>query len=157
LGLSLPQRDRVRELLRDVQRRFRVEVRGAMEECRAGGAPRRQELLGRLSQEALRILASYLAPGQVQRLRQIELQSRGPAAFADPAVQAALGLSPEQSQRVATVLTGLTQVMQDEAATTGSPELDAPSARALDQILATLNAVQRHAWQEMTGAPTEIL
>ena len=94
---------------------------------------------------------AILTPSQRVRLRQIALQSEGPAAFREPEVVEALGLTPAQRERIRAIedeaLFGQIREMQS-----GRPLEDAGKP-AMERILAVLTAEQARRWNELAGEP----
>jgi serine/threonine protein kinase len=94
---------------------------------------------------------AILTPPQRVRLGQIALQSQGPAAFREPEVVEALGLTPAQRERIraieAEALFGRIREMQS-----GKPLGDAGKP-AMGRILAVLTAEQARRWTELAGDP----
>ncbi len=85
------------------------------------------------------------------RLRQIALQSEGPAAFREPEVVEALGLTPGQRERIRAIeeeaFFGQIREMQS-----GKPREDGGKP-AMGRILAVLTAEQARRWNELAGEP----
>jgi serine/threonine protein kinase len=94
---------------------------------------------------------AILTPPQRARLRQIALQSEGPAAFREPEVVEALGLTPGQRERIRAIedsaLFGQIREMRS-----GKPVDDAGKP-AMGRILALLTAEQARRWNELAGDP----
>ena len=94
---------------------------------------------------------AILTPSQRVRLRQIALQSEGPAAFREPEVVEALGLTPGQRERIRAIeeelLFGQMREMQSGKAPEGAGK------PAMERILAVLAADQARRWKEMAGEP----
>jgi serine/threonine protein kinase len=94
---------------------------------------------------------AILTPPQRVRLRQIALQSEGPAAFREPEVVEALGLTPAQRERIRAIedeaLFGRIREMQS-----GKPPEDAGKP-AMGRILALLTAEQARRWNDLAGDP----
>ena len=94
---------------------------------------------------------AILTPPQRVRLRQIALQSEGPAAFREPEVVEALGLTPGQRERIRAIedeaLFGQIREMQS-----GKPPEDAAKP-AMGRILAVLTAEQARRWKDLAGDP----
>jgi len=94
---------------------------------------------------------AILTPPQRIRLRQIALQSEGPAAFREPEVVEALGLTTGQRERI--------RAIEDEAffgqireMQSGRP-LENAGKPAVGRILAVLTAEQARRWNELAGDP----
>ena len=94
---------------------------------------------------------AILTPPQRLRLRQIALQSEGPAAFREPEVVEALGLTPAQRERIRAI-EGETLFGQIREMQSGKPLEDAGKP-AMGRILAVLTAEQARRWNELAGDP----
>ena len=96
---------------------------------------------------------AILTPSQHARLRQIALQSEGPAAFREPEIVDALGLAPGQRERIRAiedqVLFGQIREMQSK-----KPGEDAGKP-AMGRILDVLTAEQAQRWKELAGDPIQ--
>jgi hypothetical protein len=118
-----------------------------------------------------REVAAALTPAQQVRLRQIHLQMKGPLAFREPAVVAALGLTPAQQDRIKVIEADRLFVFRTDGPRPDHPRPDGPRPdgprpggprgkgfndffRAdIDRILAVLSDEQRDRWRELTGKP----
>jgi serine/threonine protein kinase len=94
---------------------------------------------------------AILTPPQRVRLRQIALQSEGPAAFREPEVVEALGLTPGQREQIRAIeeATFFGRIREMKS---GKPLEDADKP-AMARILAVLTAEQARRWNELTGDP----
>ena len=96
-------------------------------------------------------IESILTAVQGRRLRQIALQSEGPAAFREPEVVEALGLTPDQRVRI--------RAIEEEALFRQIREIrsgkssDSAGTPALDRIAALLTPDQVLRWHALTGEP----
>jgi hypothetical protein len=94
---------------------------------------------------------AILTPVQHVRLRQIALQSEGPAAFREPEVVETLGLTPGQRDRIRAIeeeaLFGQIRELRS-----GKPVEDTGKA-GLGRILAVLTAEQARRWNALVGEP----
>ena len=94
---------------------------------------------------------AILTPLQRVRLRQIALQAEGPAAFREPEVVEALGLTPGQRERIRTI--------EEEILFSQMREMQLGQDRRGDRqagdgtIVAVLTADQARRWKEMAGEP----
>jgi hypothetical protein len=94
---------------------------------------------------------AILTPAQSVRLRQIALLSEGPAAFREPEVVEALGLTSGQREQIRAIEEELLFAQMREMRQ-GRPTEDA-SKPAVQRILAVLTADQRRRWKELAGEP----
>ena len=92
-----------------------------------------------------------LQPSQRVRLRQIALQTEGPAAFREPEVVEALGLTPGQRERIRAIEDEILFAQMRETRSGKAPE-DAGTP-AIERILAVLAEDQARRWKEMAGEP----
>jgi serine/threonine protein kinase len=97
-------------------------------------------------------VARVLTPDQLRRFRQITLQMQGPMAFRDPAVTAALKLTPAQREKIRTVESDVYFVFAD-GPRKGTMRLQAPLTAGTEKITALLTPDQQAKWKEMTGEP----
>jgi serine/threonine protein kinase len=102
-------------------------------------------------------LEAVLTPAQLQRLHQIGLQADVPAAFHEPEVAAALGLTDEQRDRIRTIeeegfRDWLRSVRPDLVPADAGPAPKHKSPRN-ERILELLTEEQARKWREITGAP----
>jgi serine/threonine protein kinase len=132
---------------------------------------RRVRLL-EITRENERGAARILDATQQARLRQIDLQTKGPMAFRDPAVVAALKLTPEQQDRIKLIEADRMFMFRPDGprpdghrgpgpggAGPGGPPFgpkkgpDQMRRPDMEPILAVLTDDQRARWQELTGRP----
>ncbi|HTW93243.1 MAG TPA: serine/threonine-protein kinase [Tepidisphaeraceae bacterium] len=91
-------------------------------------------------------LARILTPAQIGRLWQINRQVRGPAAFTDTDVVAALGLTAAQQEFV--------QKLRAQAfGALGPGRFNRDDGAQVSQILAQLTPRQKVIWQSLVGSP----
>jgi hypothetical protein len=159
LRLSEEQRGRVAELMGRLayqrQEKFREFHRLAPEE--------RQQRFLELARGNETAVGAILTPGQLQRLRQIALQLRGPAALHEPEVAAALRLTAEQRVRIGAVEAEMFFGRPERGRGGPGPPPGGPPRRmsqqvlkaALEKALAVLTEEQAKRWKEMTGEPFE--
>jgi hypothetical protein len=94
---------------------------------------------------------AILTPSQRVRLRQIALQSEGPAAFREPEVVEALALTPGQRERIRAIEEELLFGQMREMQSGKAP--DNAVKPAMERILAVLTADQAERWKAMAGEP----
>ena len=113
-------------------------------------------------------LSAILKPTQMQRLRQIYLQSRGAFAFRDGEVLAELNLSSEQRQQIRTIQNEFFMRPPEPPPGPKQPpgkwgpplqkkDFGNPAWQALNKILALLSQEQQQKWQELIGEPFQFL
>lgn len=104
--------------------------------------------------------ARLLAPAQRSRLRQLERQVLGPAAFADPDVEKTLRLTDSQKVLAADLVKQLDQRVADYLAIFGNDDADnlksellAFRRSAVKQLDAAFRDEQRSLWKTLVGEP----
>lgn len=128
-----------------------------------------EALRRKIEQETHQAMLGALAPAQRERVRQLEVQLAGPAAFAVPAVQEELQLTTEQKEAVEKNLEVAQRDYHDEYAGRGRPDNSPPAAearrkrfqelsrRALAKQEALLSAEQKKRWAALAGGPCQAL
>jgi hypothetical protein len=94
---------------------------------------------------------AILTPSQRGRLRQIALQTEGPAAFREPEVVEALQLRPDQRERIRGIEEEAMFRQVREFRTGNVTESN--GASAMHRILTVLTPGQVEGWRELVGAP----
>ncbi len=93
---------------------------------------RMQDTITQVTGELNKQAEAILKPDQVQRLRELDLQWRGPLALNDPKVAEAMALEPEQKEKLAALLQEFRQAqqkaMQTAFAAMRPPQPPAPNA-----------------------------
>jgi eukaryotic-like serine/threonine-protein kinase len=155
LRATAEQRERIRGLL-PRQDAHRDELFREFGQLTPGERQRRFLELARADEAAV---AAILSLGQLQRLGQIALQSRGPLAFREPDVAAALKLTAEQRERIRTIEEDFFFRKWD-GPRFGPPPKGPPGEAhgqafrdAVKRIQAVLTKEQAKRWREMVGEP----
>jgi hypothetical protein len=150
----------------------------AQEERRA----KTQELTKTVNEETLKAVGEVLKPEQMARLKQIELQRAGFAAYTRPEVQTALKLSDEQKEKVKTISEEANKQIREAMGAggqggrprgqggaggagrgqgrggfgAGNEKVTAIRKETNEKIVAVLTDDQKKSWKELTGAPFEV-
>ncbi len=148
LRLDEGQRAKVAELSDRAGRRW-VEVFGDPAHLRPPAERVRLALEQARANEAE--VDAILTHSQRVRLRQLALQSEGPAAFREPEVVEALGLTPGQREQIRAIEEELLVSQMRESHFGKAPE--ATGKPAMERIVAVLTADQARRWNEMVGKP----
>src|SRR6516165_4597507 len=90
LSLSEQQIEKVKEVVKKVQAKHQSERARLQDLSQAERRDKMAELAKTVNEEIVKDLGDTLKPEQVKRLKEIELQQRGPQAFMDADVIAAL-------------------------------------------------------------------
>lgn len=121
-----------------------------------------QEMMKEISQEVRKGSAHILTADQHKRLRQIERQEEGIAAFHDPEVQKALNLTAEQKDKLKTIAEDTRREMEEVRKTLrgnfreGFQKLGIIRKESMDRAASVLNAEQTKTWKQLTGEPFEL-
>jgi len=109
-----------------------------------------------LPDAVLKALSGVLSEKQFTRFKQIELQQRGAAAFADAKVQETLKLTDTQKIDIKTIVDDSRKEMRDAfqgggGAKGGMEKLDALRKETLEKITGVLSSDQKKSWRDMSG------
>jgi hypothetical protein len=115
-------------------------------------------ITNRLNDEFLPRLTVLLAPAQLERVKQIQLQAQGSEALTTPAVAAALQLTADQQRKLAELATEY-QRRQDQL--TGDFQQRFARSRELNaerdkRSMELLSADQKAKWNELIGKPFDV-
>jgi hypothetical protein len=132
-----------------------------------------QELTKTVNAETEKAVAEVLKPEQLARLKQIELQRAGFAAYTRPEVESALKLTGDQKEKIKTIsedankqLAELRPMGRGQGGGAGGAgrgpggqnfeKMTAVRKEATEKIVAVLTDDQKKSWKEMTGTPFEV-
>ena len=136
-----------------------------------------QELTKTVNEETLKSIGEVLKPEQLTRLKQIELQRAGFAAYTRTEVQTSLKLSDEQKEKVKTLTDDANKQMRELMGTapgasgTRPPRGQGGAAgrggannekvtvlrkETTEKIQTILSDDQKKSWKELTGAAVEV-
>ncbi len=162
LNLSADQIQKVKDVTREVREKHADEFAKLQKiDDRQERREKMQPLMKAVSQETMEALEKVLNPDQVKRLKQLELQQRGPQAFTDPEVQSQLKLTDDQKEQLKTLAADAQretrEVFQGAQGNFQEAMKKVRTLRkeTLDKALAVLTPEQKKTWTEMTGAPYE--
>jgi hypothetical protein len=178
LKLSDEQVDRLEGVEEKVRQRHQSEATRLTREV-AENAGSSRALYQKERREQREVLLHLLSFAQAGRLKQIELQLHGPAAFDDPEVQKELGLTDAQKEAISKALRDAEQTYFDEARRLRRADAAAAAAGAapperrvseeadkharafarqtLVKLAEHLNAYQQKRWATLRGEPCEAL
>ncbi len=116
------------------------------------------EQAAKIPEAVLKALEGILDKDQLKRLRQIELQQRGPRAYADAKVQDALKFNEDQKDKVKTILDEVAQEMKEmfKAGKGGDfkairEKMDNLRKEATEKLAGVLTSEQKKAWKQLVG------
>lgn len=160
--------------LKALTARLRKQRDGIIGDLRGLSPTDRRARLADAARANERELAASLSETQQTRLRQVHLQLRGPMAFREPAVIAALGLTQEQQDRIKLIEADRLFLIRPVGPRPEFPTPDGPPRGPgsggppfgpkgkgfsefwrpdVDRILAELTDEQRAKWRVLTGKP----
>lgn len=116
----------------------------------------RARLLASVTDKTNRIVAGVLDKDQVQRLRQIDLQQRGPLALYDEEVRKNLNITEAQLGKLKAVADATFQDLQKAHEAKDEKQMDAACRAAIEKVNEILTEEQRRTYQEMIGRPFAI-
>jgi hypothetical protein len=108
-----------------------------------------------------KVLTDILKPEQVKRLKQIQRQQMGVAAFSDPEVQKALNLTDGQKNQLRTIGEDLRKEREEIFKNAGDNREEAMkkmmtlNKEKLEGVTKLLTPEQQKAWKELVGEPFE--
>ncbi|HEX3315902.1 MAG TPA: hypothetical protein VHR72_13465 [Gemmataceae bacterium] len=116
------------------------------------------EQIEKLPAAIQKALSEVLNEKQAKRLRQIELQQRGVAAFTDKMVSTELKLSDDQTSALKTIATDSAKAMRGGGGfgAGGREKIEAARKEAMEKAEDVLSADQKKMWVVMTGEPFKI-
>jgi hypothetical protein len=162
LGLTEQQFNQFRQVYNVQYVRYQQDLSGLENLSLAERARRHQEMGEKFVTDFAQAAGAVLNAPQMNRLQQLELQQRGFAAFADPAVQTRLNLNGYQLQQITQLSQNFNAGLADiyKVGRTDPAEAlrqyEAPRKRSLGSLDNTLVPQQQAAWREMTGQPFDI-
>jgi Spy/CpxP family protein refolding chaperone len=167
LKLTPDQVAKVKEVAQKVRTKHEADFSALRDQSPSERAEKMQELNKTVTDEVLTGLSETLKPDQVKRIKEIELQTRGPAAFNDPEVAKALNLSDEQKTKIKSINEDLRAEMMSLRPQGGAGGGGAGGGGAFQKMAAArkdgmkkvekvLNDDQKKTWHEMVGKPFEM-
>jgi hypothetical protein len=115
-----------------------------------------QEVMESTSADMVKAISEILNKNQMARLKQIDLQRAGAAAFTRADVADALKLTADQKSKISTILEDARQEMRQSWQEGNRQKLEEIHKEANVKAAAVLSDDQKKAWKEMTGEPFHI-
>jgi Spy/CpxP family protein refolding chaperone len=157
LKVDSAQVEKLNALASETRTKMQEKMQGLSQEDRMGekGQAARREV----NDEMRKSLANILKADQVKRFDQVELQVRGPQAFADAKVQEKLKLTADQKQKIQAINEGATaqrrelfQGFQNDREGT-LKKMTELNKETMTKAAAVLTDDQKATWKEMVGSP----
>jgi len=176
LKLTDEQAKKASEAVTKVREKHQDEFQGLRDLSQDERREKMTQITKVISDETTKALADILTPEQQKRLKQIQLQQRGPQAFSDPDVLKALKLTDDQKEAIKTINEDFTQDSRELFQSFGrgnrgagrglggaggfSPEnqkkITELRKETMGKVMAVLKDDQKKTWKEMTGDPFEV-
>jgi hypothetical protein len=116
----------------------------------------RAPVLDAITEQTNKIVVGVLSKDQVKRLREIDLQQRGPMALYDPEVRKALKITEPQLAKLKVLAKETNQQAQKAQDAGDMKKLDEVMRAAGEKLDTLLTDEQKKTWVEMLGKPFEI-
>jgi hypothetical protein len=165
LGLTSDQTQKAEEAVQKVSEKYQDE-RATLRDL--SPEERREKMTAlntKINDESLKALHDVLKPEQLKRLKQVELQQRGPDALTDPEIQSKLNLTSDQKSKIKTIAADYAaergQLFQGARGGGGDfqeaqKKMTAMRKATMEKISDVLTSAQKETWKEMTGTPFEV-
>jgi len=163
LGLNSDQAFRASQALTVVAARLNDELQRIQNLKGDAWKARNREIIAKVPDRELEVLAKHLTAAQLKRLREITYQVAGVDAFAHPDVLKQIAPTTEQKEKFKTIELELDSKMKDvhnlfaagkvEAAHKKEDELRADVFKKVQELLTDK---QKKSWQELTGKAIQL-
>jgi hypothetical protein len=130
--------------------------KGELAKIRGAGPEERARVMRTIAEQTNKIVTKVLNEDQVKRLREIDLQERGPMALYDPEMRRSLKITDEQLgklKELADTSIKQAQKFHDERDVKKIREV---VRNAQEKLADILTDEQKKAWREMLGKPFEL-
>ena len=174
LKLDKDQADKAGEAATKVREKYNDEFTKLRDLENEERRTKSRELNNKVNEETIKAIGEVLKPEQMARLKQIELQQAGFAAYTRSDVQSVLKLNAEQTEKVKTITEAAnTQIREAMGAGgqggrpprgqggagrggAGNEKVTAIRKETNEKLVALLTDDQKKTWKELTGAPFEV-
>jgi hypothetical protein len=130
--------------------------RGELAKMRAAGHDERAKLMSAISEQTNKAVVGVLNPDQVKRLREIDLQERGPMALYDPEVRKSLKITDEQLGKLKNLADDSLQQVQKAYDARDMKKVREVVRSAQQKLADILTDEQKRTWREMLGKPFDL-
>jgi hypothetical protein len=155
LKMTKKQIDAVPKLIADLNEKYKDDLGRAKELKPAERYKKEGELFKVAGEEANRGLAAVLGADQFKCLKQLHVQRRGPYAFSETEVVAALQLTKEQKKKMRDMETEYQKALLEVNKLTDADErtrkVTAALKEAMDRAMAVLTDEQKKTWKDLIG------
>jgi hypothetical protein len=155
LKLTKKQADAIQKLIQDVNDKLKDDYAKLKDLKPAERYKKESELNKTGSDEANKALADILSADQLKRLKQLHVQRRGPYAFSEAEVAAALQLTKGQQKKLKEMESDYQKALLETNKLTDADErtrkVAAAIKEAMDKAMTILSDAQKKTWKELTG------
>ena len=146
-------------ILNTLQQRHAQDLGGLQQAAPAQRWEAMVQLIQTMTNESFTMLQDVLSQEQLGRLKEIDLQGRGPRAFRDPEVQGKLKFTDEQKEKIQMISS---EVLREAAVLYQSAPADRALAiqklmvlrkAAVQKIEGLMDAEQQQIWKKLLGTP----
>jgi hypothetical protein len=113
----------------------------------------RAKLMGDITEKTNVIVVEVLDKDQIKRLREIDLQQRGPMALYDPEVRKALKITENQLTQLKALAAETTKELQKAYDDRDARNIESAMQTGLKKLSELLTDEQKEKWKEMLGKP----
>jgi len=155
LMMSVKQADAVQKLIVDLNDKYKDDFAKVKELKPAERYKKESELAKTAAEEANKGLADLLGADQFKRLKQLHVQRRGPYAFSETEVIAALQLTKDQQKKLRDMEADYAKALLEVNKLTDLEErgkkMTTAIKEAMDKAMGILNDEQKKTWKDLTG------
>jgi hypothetical protein len=155
LKMTTKQSDAVQKLIADLNDKYKDDLAKFKELKPAERYKKEGELYKTAGDEANKMLADILGSEQFKRLKQLHAQRRGPYAFSETDVIAALQLTKEQQKKLRDMEIDYQKALLEVNKLTDAEErtkkVTAAIKEAMDKAMTILSDEQKKTWKDLTG------
>jgi hypothetical protein len=130
--------------------------KGELAKMRTAGHDERAKLMSTISEQTNKAVVGVLNPDQIKRLREIDLQERGPMALYDPEVRRSLKITDEQLGKLKNLADDSLQQVQKAYDARDMKKVREVVRSAQDKLNDILTDEQKRTWREMMGKPFDL-
>lgn len=155
LKMTKKQADAVQKLIADLNDKYKDDYAKLKDLKPAERYKKESELNKTAADEANKAIGDILSAEQLKRLKQLHVQRRGPYAFGEAEVIAALQLTKEQQKKLRDMETDYQKALVEVNKLTDLDErtkkVTAAVKEAMDKAMAILTDEQKKTWKDLTG------
>ena len=164
LNLTDDQKDKLKEYSDKAQAAMRelfAGMRDLSADERAAKMAENRKKMDSQAEEAKKTIEGILLPNQLDRLKEVALQVRGPQALADKEVQTSVGLTDDQKDKIKTIGEDTMKKVQEVFSEGLDPQEARTKMQSLEKeaqgkVMEVLTAEQKEKFEKLKGVKLEI-